>query len=342
MNLASRLLENASIASFENTGKYGHDNGAALIAMESAELLNEIFTESFYVLNEAQVDAAFEGVSVEESKYGEVMEGAIASGFEKIKGFLTKLKNAVKEFFANVGTHLDSVFKSGEEFVTKYEEKVKALKLDGYTYEMYEYSDKLDSTDGTEGVVKCIQNTVKASSKAAATVAKSAMNSKESVIQARDEVKKEAQAQIDEAYRLAGAKSADDIDSALYALYRSPKAKKVKVDIGKFMDVLKTSKKSLEVVKKSGAEVTKAYDDAIKLVDDLERSTSKADKNDVASSALDVLRIISKALSTEQSVMNKKFSVWKTVLVERDRVYKSVIVGAFKYANTKKAAKKSK
>lgn len=146
-NLASIIMEGATFGS-GYSGKlshsYDHENGAAMIAMESAEALRDIFETTFYVPNTCEIAAALEGAScVEESSQMVIMEGAFKNAFAKIKDFFIKLKDKVIEFLHSIKRYLDGIFKNDEDWVKKYKEDLKGLKssdLAGYEVKMYKYT----------------------------------------------------------------------------------------------------------------------------------------------------------------------------------------------------------
>jgi hypothetical protein len=150
-NLASMIMEGSG--GFYGSGRtdlpYDHEDGAAKIAMESAEALRDIFEAEFYIPNSCTIQAALEGYScVEESSHYSVMEGAIKGAFEKIKQFLIKLKDKVVSFLHNIKRYLLGVFGNDAKWVGKYEKELTSLKsedLKDYKIKMYEYVDNLES-----------------------------------------------------------------------------------------------------------------------------------------------------------------------------------------------------
>lgn len=145
-NLASMIME-GSMYGFSRanlTHSYDHEDGACLIAMESAEALRDIFEAEFYIPNSCTIQAALEGAScVEESSQAAIMEASVKGAFTKIKEFFIKLKEKVKEFLHNIKRYLLGIFGNDEKWVDQYESELKALKSDqlkGYKIKMYEYT----------------------------------------------------------------------------------------------------------------------------------------------------------------------------------------------------------
>lgn len=147
--LASMLMESAlggvpmNVAP-ELLRKYTHEDGASLIAMESAEDIHEIFYESFYTMESLEFSkqrATMEGASAD------VMEGIVDKIKGKAKAAMTKIKEKlkalwekVKAFFKNTKTYLMAIFQNGAKFAKANQKMLKELKLDNdFEYEVYKY-----------------------------------------------------------------------------------------------------------------------------------------------------------------------------------------------------------
>ena len=148
--LASMLMESAlggvpmNVAP-ELLRKYTHEDGASLIAMESAEDIHEIFYESFYTMESLEFSkqrAAMEGASAD------VMEGIVDKIKGKAKAAMTKIKEKlkalwekVKAFFKNTKTYLMAIFQNGAKFAKANQKMLKELELDNdFQYEVYDYT----------------------------------------------------------------------------------------------------------------------------------------------------------------------------------------------------------
>ena len=159
MSLVSNLIS-GSTGNFGliDPKKYGHDTGALRIATESAEALHDIFIESFYNMEQAELAAVHEGVALESSQYEALTEASISSVFAKVKEFFKKLWEKVKAFFHNVKRYIDAMFMSGKEFVKKYSADIKkATNLKDFEYKMYDYAnDKINNVTNKEGFYSII------------------------------------------------------------------------------------------------------------------------------------------------------------------------------------------
>ena len=161
MSLVSNLIS-GSTGNFGliDPKKYGHDTGALRIATESAEALHDIFIESFYNMEQAELAAVHEGVALEGSQYEALTEASVSSVFAKVKEFFKKLWEKVKAFFHNVKRYIDAMFMSGKDFVKKYSADIKkATNLKGFEYKMYDYAnDKINNVTNKEGFYRVVSD----------------------------------------------------------------------------------------------------------------------------------------------------------------------------------------
>lgn len=148
-NLATMIMEGSGIGSFGKANlkhSYDHENGAGLIAMESAEALRDIFEAEFYVPNTCTIAAALEGAScVEESSQAAIMEASVKGAFERIKKFFSDLKAKVLEFLHQIKRFLLGIFASDKKWIKDYKKDLEKLSdndLKGYEVKMYEYDPK--------------------------------------------------------------------------------------------------------------------------------------------------------------------------------------------------------
>ena len=146
--LASMLMESAlgfiSDVSPEYMAKYNHEDAPMLIAIESAEDVNEIFNEGFYAMEAlefSKAKATMEGAS------DEVLEGIVGNlktkagnAIKTIKEKLKALWEKVKAFFANTKKLLTAIFGNAAKFAKAHEKELKALKLNGFKAEAFKYT----------------------------------------------------------------------------------------------------------------------------------------------------------------------------------------------------------
>lgn len=146
--LASMLMESAlggvpmNVAP-ELLRKYTHEDGASLIAMESAEDIHEIFYESFYAMESLEFSkqrAAMEGASADVMEgIADKIKGKAKAAMAKIKEKLKALWEKVKAFFKNTKTYLMAIFQNGAKFAKANQKMLRGLDLNGFEYEVFDY-----------------------------------------------------------------------------------------------------------------------------------------------------------------------------------------------------------
>lgn len=149
--LASMLMESAfggvpNNVAPEILSKYTHEDGATLIAMESAEDIRDIFFDSVYTMEALEFErerATMEGASEDVMEaIGEKIKTNAKAAISTIKTKLKQLWEKVKAFVKNVKTHLLSVFQNGSKFAKNNKDMLKKLNLAGFEYEVYPYDIK--------------------------------------------------------------------------------------------------------------------------------------------------------------------------------------------------------
>lgn len=289
-NLATMIMEgsNYGFGRANLTHSYGHEDGAGLIAMESAEALRDIFEAEFYVPNTCTIAAALEGAScVEESSQAAIMEASVKGVFQKIKDFFIKLKEKVKDLLHNIIRYLKSIFMSDAKWVEQYKDELKALKsadLKGYEVKMYKYtieeamSKDAFATKATQLLDEAKQEINKQYKK---NLGFGATN---------DEVDSDT---IDEMYdklylefietELGKKVDSDEVQKELWSKFRNGadgESDKDDVAVGsninKFIETITKLPKMLDAYNTAITKNDKIYKDAIKLVDDVEKKVSDA------------------------------------------------------------------
>lgn len=368
-NMAQMIMEGASIGSAKLSRHYDHENGAALIAMESAEALNAIFEDVFYTPNTCTITAAMEGVAVEESSQATIMEAALKGAFAKIKQFFIDLKEKVKEFLHNIKRYLLGVFGNDEKWIKQYEKDLNALSasdLKDYKVKMYNYTLE-KALDANELVAQ-----------ADALIAETESNINKIKGQGQfksadadsfdDEIKEAAEKAYSEFLKGICGKAVDEdeVDKEIWSKMRDGadnENDKDDVDVaGKksaFIAALKSSTKDVAAYDKCISKTDSMYQKAIKTVDkaqkdfDAIKTNDNGVKSDTVTSAKgsnytasfnsggaqyvsSSLRQLSSTLSKMQSQQNKVWNAAKSALVERNNAYKKALVGAFAYARKNK------
>ena len=357
MSLANTLLNGGAygVDVTIEASKYSHSAGATRIAMESVAELHDIFMESFYNTNQAELAAATEGVALEGSQYEAVHEAAISNAFAKIKDFMKKLWAKVKAFFHNVKRYMDAMFKSGSEFVKKYAQDIRNIgTLKDFEYKMYKYDNKkIDTVDAMvdtnwmdKGIDAC-----------KATIYKIAELSAEESKEEHDRILGQSMSEIrktldrdnvtkDVVMLISDSKckDPDEFDEWLFGSFRSgatgadDKEDISITNVSEFVSVLNDSSKLGGKLDKISKNIDNGYGKAIKAVDKAESDAAKAGKG--SANIAEVCRLLSSMLSIRQTHYNKLMNAWKAVAKERDTAYKSMIMAAFAHAKKQKKSEK--
>lgn len=369
-NLASMVLEGAGMTRLSSslTSHYDHENGAGLIAMESAEALHEIFEAEFYVPNTCTIQAAMEGVSVEESTQASVMEASIKGAFEKIKQFFINLKDKVKEFLHNIKRYLTGIFGNDEKWVNEYGKEVKdidAKYLKDYKIKMYTYT--IDAALTKDDLSKMLEEAVKETETTIAKIKLYSVGMKEDDVDS-DKIKEDFEKQyLDFIKDLCGKSiDADELDKALWSKMRNGADNdgdmddvEVASNRDKFIAALKESKKVLAAYDNMISKTDSNYNKAIKVITDAEKKFNNLKTNDVGgktehddkgnvtgvygtgaqANITAMLHALSSFYSKCQNADNKANNAAKAAVVERNAAYKKALVGCFAYARKNKGGK---
>ena len=361
MSLVSNLIS-GSTGNFGlvDAKKYGHDTGALRIATESAEALHDIFIEGFYNVEQAELAAVHEGVTLEGSQYEAAMEASISSVFGKINGFLKKLWEKVKAFFHSIKRYIDSIFMSGKDFVKKYDSDIrKATNLKDFEYKMYKYDnekiDKVEAIDvdetaneylstvnhlfkgGIDGAIKKLSDVDDESFDASQLDNKVATNTTNSAISKSGDDDDAIAKKVAEDLGINGVTEYSDFSQACFSHFRNKaedKSDMEDIEITSLSDyvTILTSFDSKKL-NKAMTNTDKAFKNAIKRVEECENLVSKKfQKGNARTKLSKALSTYSSALSKAQTLQNTYYTEWKNVAKERDSAYKSMIVKAIAYS----------
>ena len=377
-NLASMIMGGATYGIKANLKhKYGHEDGAGLIAMESAEALRDIFEAEFYVPNTCTIAATLEGFScVEESaQQSAIMEASFKGAFEKIKQFFIDLKDKVKEFLHNIKRYLTGIFGNDEKWVKAYEKEIMAISssdLKDYEVKMYNYTfgKALDSSALSAAIDEGVKNT------------QDEINKELHEVNDQELDDDELDAKYDKSYdefikELVGGKSidADELDKALWSMMRNgadDESDKEEVKVAgnrkTYIDALKNASKELSSWDKMISETDKRYKKCLDVINKAEKAADNAKENDKGNRTINyqgdgymsgkksniktkelsstatsnyttILRKLASYTSKCQTATNKKNTAAKSALVERNKAYKAALTGVFSYARKNKGGK---
>lgn len=356
MSLASTMLNGGSIYGgvSVNVSRYGHDTGAMLIATESVEELHDIFLEGFYVTEDAEVQAAMEGVDFESSEYGAVAESASKSVIQRIKEFFKKLWEKIKAFFHNIRKYFDSIFMNAKDFAKKYEKEIKEANkyIKDFTFKMFEYDNQAidqvvekvadvdaEVADYTDEVNTLLQMLSKDGNGNYAETNESPEITKELTI-----LKKMAEnAEEDFAKQISDNKATtfDEFDEYAFGFFRggaTDENDKTEVDVKDLTVYLKIllNDKASKNVNTFEANNKKMFDKINSCISKAERDVSKVSGKG-ATLIAESLRHLSTYAAADNTITTKLITIWKQVISERQSTYKSLLMAGMTNArkNTK-------
>lgn len=305
---------------------YGPEqNGEMRIVRESFEDQLEVI-KAFHALDMAEIagnKAVMEGASQEEVDI--VMEGMVANAWTKIKEFFQKLLAKVKSYFEALVRMFDAMTKSTKEFITKYESKLKVLKLEGFEYAIVEYNNSaLESTSVANAFNEVVSYVDGLSGD-----------------EYRSDDKEKIHETINGKLVGKGALDSEEYSNALYAYFRkdvdSPEdtIDERKIAISTIITEMKSTK-ATDNAGKAKKEAMKIFSDKIKEVEKLERAKNK--EKATTSEAIDAQSKALKEYQGKLSLYNeantaalKFFSAWSSAIKKRDADYKRVCLAAFSY-----------
>lgn len=344
--LASMLMESAFGApdvSPEVLSRYNHEDGAALIAMESAADLHDIFVEGFIGMEELefqQYRANMEGASEDVMEgIGDKIVSNAKAAIAKIKEFIKKLWEKVKGFFHNVRRFLDGIFMNGTDFVKKYESELRKLKLDdGCTHKMYKYT--ID--DKTKKMVTTNKKTVD-DELAAWDEAYGGLGKEGQVIDKSvgidDSDKKivvDFKAKIKNDYNISNLDDTSKIREAVWSSLRggaTSEADKqdIKVEISSIITTLKQAPAQTKLVTDMAKDTDRLYSGILKHLDRFAKQAESEKAKAIANAA----RKLSSQVSQVQTIQNMITNETKNAMSERVKAYKAACMTAFKYKQKK-------
>ena len=333
MSLARTLMNGVveEKSTLINAARYGHSDGASVIAMESVAELHEIFMEE-YNYEQADLAALSEGVALEGSQYEAIAEAATKGVFQKVKDFFAKLWEKVKAFFHNVIRFVDAIFKSGKDFVKKYKKDIDAIKeVKDLTVTMHNFDNTLiDEVGDVESatakmekmldeVKTVVDEIVGADDKTAGESVDEFKKdfSVEAVCRANSGNKAESIEEL-RAYFMETMVGGDAEEKTLSA-----------ADVKGFAGVLEGTK-GVEKYSKVQAKLDSAYKKAIKMVGDAEAKIAKSDNAASKTGVSKMLSTASATVSLYQNIANAMVACAKAAFKRRDAEYKHAIMAAFR------------
>ena len=125
----------------ELMARYGCASGPVVMAMEAADMLHDIYMESFYDTNDLEISAAMEGVSVltEASEKGSTFKEKISSAWEKLKELFHKFVEMLKGIFGSIVNAIKNGIGKAKDFIKNIPGNIKS-RLSKLEYEGFKYT----------------------------------------------------------------------------------------------------------------------------------------------------------------------------------------------------------
>lgn len=306
---------------------YGPEqNGEMRIIRESFDDQLEVI-KAFHALDMAEIagnKAVMEGASQEDIDV--VMEGMIANAWTKIKEFFKKLMTKVSSYFEALVRMFDSMTKSTKDFVSKYESKLKVLKLDGFEYAIVEY------------------NTVALESASVATAFNKVVDYVDGL--SADDYKNDDKEKMIEKIKgllvgQSGGVDDEEYTNKLYAYFRKgvdsadDNVDERPISVSSIIAEIKNTK-AADNAGKAKKEALKIFADKVKEIEKCERAEAK--RKTESESEINEQSALLKEYQGKMSLYSeantaalKFFTAWSTAIKNRDADYKRVCLAAFSY-----------
>ena len=266
-----------------------------------------------------------------------VMEASLKDIWTKIKEFFKNLWQRILGFFKNVGDFINSVVMSGSAFAKKYKERLNKVKLNGFSYEMYEYKIADNFKKGT--------GDMKSFTKAAADeVAKlksmkiTADNALANLTRQGEKLEAEKETQLSEfRKRICGEADPEKMTEALFNKFRAGgKKKSISVsDLSQYIAFLekseelnKTIKEAKETVNKTFSDINNAIKDA---ANEAEKDTKNGEYTQAAAKKASFMRAQIGYYSACNSIYTRFVNAWSSAAREAVGTYKSLCFKALTY-----------
>lgn len=306
---------------------YGPEqNGEMRIIRESFDDQLEVI-KAFHALDMAEIagnKAVMEGASQEDIDV--VMEGMIANAWTRIKEFFKKLMTKVSSYFEALVRMFDSMTKSTKDFVSKYESKLKVLKLDGFEYAIVEY------------------NTAALESASVATAFNKVVAYVDGL--SADDYKNDDKEKMIEKIKgllvgQSGGVDDEEYTNKLYAYFRKgvdsadDNVDERPISVSSIIAEIKNTK-AADNAGKAKKEALKIFADKVKEIEKCERAEAK--RKTESESEINEQSALLKEYQGKMSLYSeantaalKFFTAWSTAIKNRDADYKRVCLAAFSY-----------
>ena len=329
---------------------YTEENYGDILALEESYADYESVIESIYLVDAAELDyfkkvrdirenmelsdeEKEEMTAEAEEEWEKTFEAQTQNIFQRMVNMLKNLWGKIKSFFENVGRSFMALVMSGKSFAEKYEKDLLKLNLSGFKYEMFKYTN-IDNKPIGEIVFKVADEVIKSQ---IGNVTASSEEEYDKKIEEIQQKRADIVATVRGKYVDKGQLEPNEYASALYAYFRggainSKDTVTTNVDIKSIINVLKNDK-IVKDIKKAINSCNNSFNKAINEIKDVERLVNSDNKDDKKLTGK-LVTVLNKKISIyneTRSVALTFFRAWRNAVHERERVYKSVCLAAFRY-----------
>lgn len=340
--------EEAAKPEFEliNPADYGHEYGARVIAMETVEALHDVFLESFYGCEQADILAIKEGIALEGSQYEAIVEGLSVEAVDKIKNILMKLREKVKAFFDYIIRGIDKMTMDTSDFFKKHDAEFQRLRgLKDFKFRMYNYNDAAFTSvlDQQITIAGANANSALSATKEflsnVSNVDGEGINNDSATGQGIDTIMATMKQTTTDEFIYSAMSNKNATDSKSFRQYafgifrngaKSSDDKKDMQISDVYAKIAVVKNFNAENVKKIRQKMESIYNDAIGTIDTARVNVGKMEGAN-ASKVAEVCRLVSTSLSKLQNAQNVIVSEWSRAVKERDSAYKQMAMKAMAY-----------
>lgn len=266
-------------------------------------------------------------VLTEGAEVSVVVENILKDGWEKLKGIFKKLKEKIIQFFNNVKKMLQTIFSTGEKFISEFGNTLRSKETKGFSYKAFPYKrsagdsmvdsamdkvySRVDSVLGVMGSFGSMKGNPKDMiSKLKAAIKDNSAKSSE----ADGESLKLDDLEDNLCSEMASScSSVSEVTSEILYTYRGDEKEKVKIEefkegasVSEMIDFIKGKEKTINAATK---DETNFINNINKIISTLDKV--KSDDSDVYKYSSQASSAMSKILSIGQAPLHAKITVYK-------------------------------
>lgn len=268
------------------------------------EMMSENQEDSFKLQTALMIAAHQRQVCLAEGvvdKAEMLTENVFKNVFDKVKDLFQKMWNRLKEFFNGVRTYFDKLFMNERKFAEKYKDQIK--KISSVSIEGYDLKVDNITVQGAWG--KVVPKAKAYFDKVHKPLTVDTLKSVKKELPTAAEFKDEASKAV------LGVTAADFKSEVLKVMGFQPKKTDVKYSGSEILNIISNSNTVINDIKKDEAEANKAYQEAIKAVEDAKKTyntlagSAEGDAKSVASGQASALNTVLDYYKTGLDLVNQ-------------------------------------